>query len=205
MKNITAVIVSFNREDLLRRAYESIRKFSDMPVIIIDGSFANDPCDDYSRSLNSENTKVVNTAKNNGHGPGMDRGIKMADTDFVLLMDSDAYIKDGDILESMLNLMESDTFGVGQVVQVNPDGTNVGEDYPDPISYLHPHFALINRDIYRKLPGFVHHGAPCLRTMEYINTFKKFIIKDFPVADFIHHDGRGTRSLNPEGFLKGWQ
>lgn len=205
MHSITAVIVSFNRVELLQRAYESIRKFSDMPVIIVEGSDPTNECYAYAQSIAAYNTEIIIAGKNIGHGKGMHVGIGKAMTKYVLLMDSDAQIINGDVIQDMMSLLGPNDFGIGQVVPVNPDGTNVGEDYPDFIPYLHPHFAIIDRGIYMMIPNFVHHGAPCIHTMEYLNNFKKFGLVDFPVSQYVNHEGRGTRSLNPEGFLKGWE
>lgn len=205
MKDVTAVIVSYNRAELLQRAYESIRKVSDMHVIIIESSPEDSECYMYSQSISAYNTQVITTGSNIGHGKGMHKGIMLALTKKVLLMDSDAQIINKDVFTDMLSLLSPDDFGIGQVVPVNVDGTNVGEDYPDFIPYLHPHFAIINRDVYLRVPSFVHHGAPCIHTMVYLNNFKKFGLVDFPVNQYVNHEGRGTRSLNPEGFLKGWE
>ncbi|MFA7283688.1 MAG: glycosyltransferase family A protein, partial [Candidatus Omnitrophota bacterium] len=49
---ITGITVCQNTKDLIKRSYESIRKFHpEMPIIIIDGSDSNDPCYIYTRSL----------------------------------------------------------------------------------------------------------------------------------------------------------
>lgn len=211
MNNITAVIVSYNRADLLRRAYESLRAVSDMPVIIIEGSDKDSECLEYSRSLVAHNTSILEAPGNIGHGKGMDLGIRQAKTEYVLLMDSDVEILKPchDLMIEMMNpidIVGKPCFGCGLVVPVDGNGTNISPEDPDAIDYLHPYFAVINCEIYCKVPGFVHHGAPCIRTMQYLHTFKKYSLIHWPeLKEYVHHDGRGTRQLNPPEFLKGWE
>jgi glycosyltransferase involved in cell wall biosynthesis len=208
MNNITAVIVSYNQAELLKAAYSSIRKCSDMPIIIVDGSQPDNPCKQLVFHLAVQpNVKIYEFPHNVGHGKGMDFGIRKAQTDYVLLMDSDVTIDDGSCIPDLIAHLKRDEklFGVGQIVTVNEDGTNVPADDPDAILYLHPHFAIINREVYFKLPGFVHHGAPCIRTMQHLHTFKKYGLAHFNVSNYVTHKGRGTRALNPKEFLKGWE
>lgn len=207
MNDITVVIVTYNTKELLQRAYESVRKFyPEMSIIIVDGSDKNNNCYDYAVSLQGGFTTILQTPNNVGHGRGMEWGIKLAKTKYVLLMDSDVEIQ-RPCLPNMWTRLENEptAFGCGLVVHVDENGTNVDSDTPDAIPYLHPHFALISRDNYAKVPGFVHHGAPCLRTMQHLITFKKQKLIDYQVSNYIIHEGRGTRSLNPKEFLKDWE
>src|SRR5688572_26552932 len=136
---ITAVIVSYNTPELLKECYNSIRRFyPELEVIIIDGSPPDSDCWKCAAWLNTaENTTVKNVEYNIGHGKGMNMGIGMVKTDYVLLIDSDVTIDYPNVLEEMVGyLSKKNCYGVGQIVDVNEHGSNVSSG----IKYLHPHF-----------------------------------------------------------------
>ena len=216
---ITGITVCQNTRDFMQRAYESVRKFHpDMPIIIIDGSDATDPCAEYVKSLRSNLTTVIQPGYNIGHGRGMCLGIDHAKTPYALIFDSDIEMLKSPV-NAMLGMMELDTFGVGYTEKTAPDGfewgacdTTTGQSHTDgePMRMLHPYFQLINIPNYRKYHPYVHHGAPCYLTC--LDIHKKGlsdkIIKEFPglghssgkgwvwtgqPREYIRHDPAGTR------------
>lgn len=194
--NVTAIIVSYMREDLLCSSFESIRKFySEMPVIIIDGSPFDSVCAKYAESLRNEFTIVRCTGYNIGHGNGMALGIEYCKTGKFLLVDSDVIIRKAVISQMEAALCHWKAYGVGQVVLVNDQGGNIDTGG---IPYLHPHFALIDKRKYIEYQPFIHHGAPCIKSM--LDIKGKELLLDFNVSEFITHLGRGTRVLNPREF-----
>ena len=202
--NVTGVVVSYNTKELLERSLNSVRNFyPDLKIIVIDGSQPGNSCYDFVRKLGGGITPV-SVGYNIGHGKGMDMGIKLALTDFVLVFDSDIVLK-GRPIEKMMRLLEEDTFGVGEIQFVNKKGKNVKRS-KKAIPYLHPYFQIINKSIYAKFPGYVHHGAPCILTMMEIKRrgMSEKILKDFPVSDFVRHQWEGTRALDPVEFRSGW-
>lgn len=230
MDDVTAVMVTYNTERLAKRAYGSLRKFyPDMKAIIIDNSDRHDACAAYVRSLESDTTRVIKTKHNVGHGPGMHAGIRQAETKYALVFDSDVVILK-DCVPLMLEKVDEDSFGVGKVVYVDINGDN-GRPAPAPtnrramkyyryyayksrspktftIPYLHPHFHLVDTKNYRKFRPYFHHGAPCLATMMDIHQrrMSKRLLVDFPVEQFVRHDGRGTRRTYPLDYRKDrWQ
>lgn len=201
MDNVTGIIVSYNTRNLLSNCVTSIRKFlPSMNLIIIDGSAQNNPCFSFSKTLKNSNTKVLNVLHNIGHGKGMIAGINICETKYFLLIDSDIEMKENPLPE-MMKLIKNN-YGVGQVVNVDKDGMNKEKG----IKYLHPYFALINKEKYLKYSPILHHGAPMLQAMIDIKNKKKSkTLIDFPVEKYIHHLGRGTRVLNPKEFNpKNW-
>ena len=74
--NLTGVCVNYNTPELLKKAINSIGMFYDFPIIIINGS-------------EEEIPGAVNVGYNIGHGLGMDMGIRMAKTDYILTFDTD--------------------------------------------------------------------------------------------------------------------
>jgi hypothetical protein len=138
-----------------------------MQLIIVDGSDENDPCREYVRSLASNITTVALCTYNIGHGRGMDMAIKMCNTRFALIFDSDIeFVKSP--VEQMLAMMESDTLGVGYMEKTGFDGYEYGakpHHKTQGFMYMmHPYFHLIQISEYFKYHPYVHHGAPCFKT-----------------------------------------
>jgi hypothetical protein len=52
---------------------------------------------------------------------------------------------------------------------------------------------LVKKVLYMDLPPFQRHGAPCLENMRSAGE-RGLRLVDFPVRDFVRHQGRGTAS-----------
>lgn len=198
-ENITGITVCYNTKDSMKRAYESVRKFClDMPVVIIDGSDPDDPCASYVKSLASDLTTVVSLGKNINHGPGMHMGIGLVKTKYALIFESDIEIVRA-CVPAMLEMMEDDTFGVGSIGKKRLNGY----PYRPPhnrgggMLYLHPPFQLINISNYKKYHQYIHHGAPCWKTMLDIHKrgLSSKILKEFPdlMNSYVKHYRKTTR------------
>ncbi len=216
---ITGITVCQNTKAFMERAYTSIRKFHpDMPIIIIDGSDADDPCATYVKGLQSDLTTVLQPGYNIGHGNGMCLGIDNVKTPYALIFDSDIKMLKSPV-DAMFAMMEPDTFGVGYTEKTAADGFEWGarakggkiHNEGKPMKMLHPYFQLINVAIYHKFHPYVHHGAPCYLTALDIHNkgLTDKIIKEFTglghssgkgwswvgkPREFIHHDPAGTRT-----------
>jgi hypothetical protein len=138
-----------------------------MQLIIIDGSDEGDPCREYVRDLASNITTVALCDSNIGHGRGMDTAIKMCNTRFALIFDSDIeFVKSP--VQGMLDMMEEDTLGVGYMEKTGFDGYEYGAKAHHATQgfmyMMHPYFHLIQVSEYFKYHPYVHHGAPCYKT-----------------------------------------
>ena len=202
---ITGITVCHNTRDLMERAYSSIRKFHpEMPIIIIDGSDPGDPCAAYVRGLASPMTTVVSLGYNIGHGRGMCMGIDKAKTPYALIFDSDIEMLKSPI-ETMLTMMEEDTFGVGHLDEKADFNRFVCGTYGHVEGlgrYLQPCFQLIDIRNYKKFYPYVHHGAPCYLTMLDIHKrgLSEKVLKQFPdlidgVSKFVRHDPHKTKNI----------
>lgn len=217
---ITGITVCQNTKEFMEKSYTSIRKFHpDMPIIIIDGSDAGNPCATYVKSLQSDLTTVFSLGYNIGHGKGMCMGIDKTRTPYALIFDSDIEMVKSP-MDAMLAMMEPDTFGVGYVEKTAPDGFEWGarsasgevHNKGEPMRMLHPYFQLLNVANYYKFHPYVHHGAPCYLTALDIHKqgLSDRIIKEFPglghssgrgwvwvgeVREYITHHPAGTRNI----------
>jgi GT2 family glycosyltransferase len=185
--NLTGVVIEYATPDLLKTAIDSIRKFYDFPIIIINGS---------NEKLDYPN--VVDVGYNIGHGLGMDMGIKMAKTDYVLTFDTDIEMKEP-CLELMLEKVKEDTYAVGKLYLVNNSyfyarNRNI---FPEGgLAYvIHPSFQIVNKKEYLKYAPYISDGAPTVLSYHDIMRHKKEkeILVDFPVLDYIYHRNAGTR------------
>ena len=216
MKNVTGITVCHNTKDLIKRAYESVRKWHpDMEIMILDGSDGADPCRAYVQTLQDEHLTVCLCSYNIGHGRGMHELIKMVNTQYALIFDSDIEMLKSPV-EAMLKMMESDTYGVGYTEKTGLDGYEYGAKQQHVnapfMKMLHPYFALIQVSEYFKFAPFVMHGAPWYKSALDIHRrgLTSKIIKEFPglghssgkgwvwtgePREFIRHDTRGTRDV----------
>jgi hypothetical protein len=138
----------------------------------------------------------------------MNAGIQMCRTRFALIFDSDIVMLKSPV-EQMLAMIDEDTYGVGAFDYVDKRGfgkNNHSQEWRDAaVKYLHPYFQLINVEIYRRFPPYVHHGAPCFKAMNEIKRqgLSDKILKEFPGAsiygsEYIKHDTSGTRSVRKQ-------
>lgn len=212
---VTGIVVSYNTKGLMRRAYESVRKFHpNMKIIIVDGSDKRNDCYEYIRSLASDKTRVFHVNKNIGHGKGLCIGIDYVETPYFLTFDSDIEMLKSP-LQSMLDMFEEDTYGVGYIEKTAFDGHEWGckQEHltQGHMRYLHPYFSLIQLKEYKKYKPFIHHGAPAVNTCLDIHRkgLGNKVIKEFPglghssgkgwvwegkPREFIRHDVAGTRN-----------
>ena len=192
MQDVTAITVNYNTPDLVKRAIRSIRKFYPELFIYV-----------INLSTDKKNIRLINGAlyqinKNIGHGPGLHYGLQRVTTKYALCFDSDIVMKRPPI-EIMVERCNG-KYGVGPVVQVNKFGVDVkGKNI---ISYLHPHFMLLNVEEYFKWHPLINHGAPCLKTMLEMHSKGRSsdLLVNMNVGEYILHEGRGTRKLNPKEF-----
>ena len=188
--DITAIMVVYKTPDLVKVAYESFRKFyPTVPLIIVDNSEGDD-CTYYVTSLKrrDEFLTIAAPEKNIGHGKGLHVGILMARTKLCYVFDSDTEMYEGGMLEGMLELMDSKTYGIGLLIRTDNRGNLAKEG----IAYLTIARALINKDVYLCYSPLIEHGAPLLLAMIEIDG-TEIQLKKFPVGQYVNHFERGTR------------
>ena len=199
--------VCSNTLALVKGAYESFRRFHpDVKMIIIDGSDVTDPCYSYVIGLASEVTKVVCYGYNIGHGRGMDAAIRMVDTRFALIFDSDIVMLKSPV-QIMMDMFEENTYGVGYVEKTGFDGYEYGakaNHRREGFMYMmHPFFHMIQVSEYFKYHPYVHHGAPCFKTALDIHRrgLTDTVIKILPGLGHTHGKGWSWSSVPGEWVL----
>lgn len=190
--NLSGVVVNYNTPYLLVKAIESIRKFYDFPIIVIDGS--PEPCE-----LNIPNVDKIDVGYNIGHGLGMDLGIKKAKTDYILTFDTDIEMKTP-CLEDMLDKI-GDNYSIGKAYYIPITGEFYKSNpdlFPDTdsVKMTHPSFQIVNKQQYLKYAPYISDGAPTVLSYHDLNRRgKQDLMIDYPVLDYVYHRNAGTRDL----------
>lgn len=214
LNQVTAVCVTHNTKKLFERCFNAFRKFyPHMNLIIVDGSNESDPCYKYVVSLADAYTRVFHSDLNIGHGRGLVFALGKVDTPFALIFDSDTEIL-SPVVQDMLDMMEEDTLGVGNIEKTAFDGFEWGCK-PEHLNqghmrYLHPFFCLIQLKEYYKYRPYIHHGAPAVNLCLDVHNrgLSEKVIKEFPVwhtagkgwvwegkpNKYVRHDTQGTRA-----------
>jgi GT2 family glycosyltransferase len=131
--NVSIIIVSYNTADLLRRAISSVYSYIvryGYEIIVVDNASS----DDSVSVLEHEFTDVIliKNSDNVGFAKANNQAMRIAQVDYVVLLNSDAFILDHDF-ESLLDFMEQhgDIAATGPRV-LNTDGTlqSLGFSFP---------------------------------------------------------------------------
>jgi GT2 family glycosyltransferase len=197
LREITVIIVNYRTRAFTQRAVEGLRSFyPETPLLLIDNG-SNDDSTKYIASIGDQDphTRAILNALNRYHGPAMDQGIRHSETRFVFTLDSDCEVQQGGFLEQMLKYFDNPlSYAVGWLVNMDRYGFQKDADARQTlIPYIHPHAMLLDRDKYLSLPPFVHHGSPCLTNMRAAQE-NGYTVRDFPIAGYVLHYGRGTCS-----------
>jgi glycosyltransferase involved in cell wall biosynthesis len=207
---VTALTVSYNTPDYLDRLLSSFRRFYDIPYMVIDGSDKEnwEKIKDFDKKYDIE---LIHFDYNIHHGPGLAYGIKKITTPQALLVDSDIIIHSKGWLEIMTSELKKSSYGSGDIQKeyyMRPEEVNKAMHYGRGrdrrrkfvkvrtqkqvwIDYLHPAFALINREIALQFPMPIKGGAPLIMAMKAIddNGLSKSILQrsDLVTEDFWKH------------------
>jgi len=199
---VTVVTVHHKTPDLLDQLYVSLRRvYEHIDIIVVDGGSGDDRASMTAlQSLSQDPALTVHYENHNiGHGPGMDAGIRKAETGWILTLDTDCVIERGGWIEQMLTVVTRNRMGYacGGVVNVDRAGNRVETGG---ILYCRPVTALWRRRVYLNHPRFELHGAPCLRNQ--ISASRAgWRILDFQVDDYVTHLTRGTRSRHGDHWV----
>ena len=193
MQDVSAAVINFQTPDLLRVAVRSFYEaYPDVRLLIVDNG-SEDESRDVIEGLCQEAGDVLEALylpENIYHGPAMHRALQTLTTPYAYLFDSDTKTKRGGFLEAMCGALEEPErrYGAGQVVEANKRGF---ADAKGGIPVLVSAHMLLRRDVYHRLPPFVHHGLPALRNFR-AATEEGYTLVPFPIGEYVEHFGRGT-------------
>jgi teichuronic acid biosynthesis glycosyltransferase TuaH len=131
-ERVSAVVVSFNTRDLLERCLLSLRAQAGVKLqtIVVDNAST-----DGSRELVRERfpeVELIELAHNMGFGPANNIAFERCDGEYVLLLNSDAFLADGALAELVATAARHPHAGAVGPRLLNPDGTLQRSAWPFP-------------------------------------------------------------------------
>ena len=179
MTDATILIPARHWPDIAKRAIESIRRFSDLPIIVVDDASPNSSYFDLSKEF--PNVQVERNEIHLQHGRTLDRALGMTDSDWVITIDHDVVVDSSEAFSTLLSHCAPDVGAVGSL-QNNAASATFGP-------YIHPYFAIWNARAIRE-----HHLS-----------FQGFQLKDydFATAQMLSYQlkqlgcGSGYLGMNP--------
>lgn len=108
---VSVVIPVYNQESLIERAIRSIPRRDDIEIIVVDDGSTDDTGNKLVTigiELNDPNFIVLHNRKNMGVGYTVNRGLDIADGEYIVLLGSDDYFYTDEFLKAMEQLDGTD-------------------------------------------------------------------------------------------------
>jgi hypothetical protein len=202
LDNVTVLICSNKKPDLIRLCLESLLTFYPTVKILIVNGTSNDEAANYLRYKESTclNITVWDRIGYDSHGVAMHEATtEHIESKYVVMLDSDTIIKRAGWIEGMLQQMKGLVFATGtlNIVSKAGYGCSVPINAEDSLNYAHPSCSMFDRDIYMHLISlsldkyyngarFTDHGAPCIYTY-LASEHCGYKVLSFPIADYVAH------------------
>jgi GT2 family glycosyltransferase len=154
VKDVAVIIVSYNTRDLLGRCLDRVAGAAGpfaVEVVVVDNASADGSADMVAERFPS--VQLIRNRENRGFAAGCNQGIEATSSEFVLLLNSDAFI-DRDALEGMISFMrEVPEAGVCGACLIERDD----EPQQPPVRFPTPLSGLFNMTaLGRIFPGSRH-------------------------------------------------
>jgi GT2 family glycosyltransferase len=123
---ISAVLVSWNRKDLIVKAVESLleQNYPALEIIVVDNG-STDGSQDLLRNL--PEVQLIENKRNIGASAARNQGTRLARGDYIVYMDSDAELRTPGTLSTLVQYMEDnpDTAGASGIFFKDPELTEL--------------------------------------------------------------------------------
>jgi N-acetylglucosaminyl-diphospho-decaprenol L-rhamnosyltransferase len=157
-KNLTIIIVSYKSNHIIHNCLNSIDK--DIKIIVIDNS--NDRSFKKNLEMKYKNVYCITSSKNLGMGAGNNLGIKIAKTDFALIINPDVVLNNSTINELMNAINNLKDFAVISPISSKPKNPNykLGKNHcydkihPFEVKSIDGYAMLFNLKKLKNLEGF---------------------------------------------------
>jgi len=123
-KKLSVIIVSYNTENILKKALTKVyqqKGFTDFEVIVVDNNSHDGSCAMVKR--NFPQAKLICSSVNGGFAAGNNIGIEVAIGDYILLLNSDAFVFSDSFKESIAYMDAYPKTGIMGVQLVCEDGS----------------------------------------------------------------------------------
>lgn len=210
---VTAIIVNLNTLHLLKDCLKSLYTVYPTIVVRVVDNGSNDGSKKWLHhgieDMGFTDGWITSLPKNIGHGPAMCKAIDKVTTPYFLTMDTDTVVQKPGFIEYMIDWLASGNkcYAIGWKRLVHklsgvPASWSKAKKGGNLIEYIHPYCGMYKTELYRKLPPFEHHGAPCVSNMR--EAVKRgYGLKAFPntnqyhLGDYVKHLTGGTRRMYP--------
>ncbi len=117
-KNITAIVVTWNSQELVPGLARTIKDIEPLCDIVISDNASGDTTVEAVRKM-IPGARIIRNSRNGGFGYGNNKGIEISDTEYILLLNSDASILRSS-LEKLINTLENnpDAAGVQPLIRL---------------------------------------------------------------------------------------
>lgn len=141
MADVTAVIVNYRTPELTKGAARSCLTEPEVEeVIVIDNASGDDSADILTEEFRGSNVRVMENDDNVGFATANNKGIGRAHTDYVLLLNSDAFVLEGAVGTMLKRLKEDPQIGIIGPEVLLSDGHTVQPFNYGPFPNLHTIF-----------------------------------------------------------------
>lgn len=131
MDEVTAIIINYKTPDLTMGAVRSCLGEPEIAeVIVIDNGSGDESADALTEQFRGTKARVMENDRNLGFGAANNKGISKAHTEFVFLLNSDAFVMEGAVGALLARLKADDSIGLVGPEVVLSDGKT-----PQPLNF----------------------------------------------------------------------
>lgn len=134
---LSIIVVSYNTESILKKALTKVfnqKEYGDFEVIVVDNASSDDSCQMVTRDF--PQVKLIQSPVNGGFAAGNNLGIRQAKGEYILLLNSDAYIFNDSLIESVAYMEDNPAVGIMGPQLVCEDGSPQPSAHKFPSLYL---------------------------------------------------------------------
>ncbi len=105
VKDLTAIIVTYNSQDIIKRTIANFDDCPEISIIIVDNASKDNTIQEVE-SLNQKNIKIIKIDKNSGFARANNRGLEAVETKYALIINPDCEIE-RDSIEKVLSKIDN--------------------------------------------------------------------------------------------------
>jgi len=122
MHKLSIIIITWNNEDIIERCLNSLDFFdASVEIIVVDNHSTDRTVEIIETRYPS--VKLIKNNSNRGYAKANNQAIEISSSDYILLLNSDAFVLKGSI-ESLIDFMNiNKSVGIAGPQLINPDGT----------------------------------------------------------------------------------
>ncbi|HEY3779492.1 MAG TPA: glycosyltransferase family 2 protein [Fimbriimonadaceae bacterium] len=216
MPEVTAIIVNYRTPELTKGATRSCLTEPEIEeVIVIDNGSGDDSADQLTEEFRGQRVRVMENDDNVGFATANNKGISRARTDYVFLLNSDAFVLEGAIGTMLARLKKDPQIGIIGPEVLESDGSTVQSGNFGPFPSLRTIFTrdqhvedpnnpdwisgvcmMMNRTFAQDLQGFDDRYFMYFEDVDLCRRAREKgmkVVRD-PAAKIVHFGGKSLKS-----------